>query len=178
MGHWSNECPKEPQDLDDDGVSMMTFCKPANESFYGYEIVLDNGSQVNIVHPRFLTNIKREEGSYKGVEKTQESTRSNQSGYLDGFFRCIASNKIIINVLLQDDVESLYKVSYNQCKNITVHMEDRDLVFYKKNTSYVANMIGWGTDHEFETSRKPLSLATIKYENLTSKETRRAISAK
>ena len=88
------------------------------------------------------------------------------------------SNEIRISVLSQDDVENLCKVTYNQGKIITVHMVDRDFVFHKKNNIYVSDMTDWVTDRGLETARKPLSLATIKSENVTSKETRRDISTK
>ena len=50
-----------------------------------YEVVLDNGSQVNIVHPRFLTGIRNGSGSYKGVDKTAKSSRTTQVGNIEGF---------------------------------------------------------------------------------------------
>ena len=39
------------------GVALMTLCREC-EPFYGYEIVIDNASQVNVVHPRLLNDIK------------------------------------------------------------------------------------------------------------------------
>ena len=72
---------------------MMTVGNKRSEKFYGYEAVLNNGSQVNIVHSRFLANIKRGTGSLKGVDKKAKSSKTMQVGNLEGFFECIASKE-------------------------------------------------------------------------------------
>ena len=53
--------------------------------FYGFEVCLDNGSQVNIIHPRFLTGVKDGSGSFKGADRNTRSTKTTQVGHLEGF---------------------------------------------------------------------------------------------
>ena len=105
-GHWKNQCPRLNEDADED-VAFMTLSQPSKEAFYGYEVVLDNGSQVNIMHPRFLSNIRAEQTSFKGLDSKSKSSSPNMVGDLHGFFKCIASRDIRISVLSQDDVETL-----------------------------------------------------------------------
>ena len=70
-GHWKNECPEDSDDEScGSNYSFMTTREEDAERFYGFEICLDNGSQVNIVHPRFLTGVKQGAGSFKGADKT------------------------------------------------------------------------------------------------------------
>ena len=57
-GHWSKESPYNSDKNKGGNVMMMTLGKFDEEKFYGYKIALDIASEVNIVHPRFLTNIR------------------------------------------------------------------------------------------------------------------------
>ena len=41
-----------------DGGLALTTLGGKYEPFYGFEIAIDNASQVNVVHPRFLRNLK------------------------------------------------------------------------------------------------------------------------
>ena len=72
---------------------MITVGNKRSNKVYGYEVVLNNGSQVIIVHSRFLTNIKRGSGSLKGVNKNAKFSKTMQVGNLEGFFECIASKE-------------------------------------------------------------------------------------
>ena len=42
-GHWKRECPEESEYKSDSDLSMMTVKEKRSESFYGYEVCLDNG---------------------------------------------------------------------------------------------------------------------------------------
>lgn len=92
------------------------------------------------MNPRFLANLRRVYGSYKGVDDTQVPVEGDLVEDLAGFYECIRSENARMNILSQDDVEELYKVTNLQGKSITVHMSKWDLGFYKKNKLYVANM--------------------------------------
>ena len=191
-GHWKRECPEESDyesDIDgeesdyesdtDGNLSGMTVSEERSEHFYGYEVCLDSGSQVNIVHPMFLTGIKRGLGSYKGVDKTSKSSKTTLVGNLEGFFECIAEKDCRISVLSQDDVESKYNITYIQGESYTVHMDQQDLIFVKKNKLYVADMTDWVGLHDLDAAMKPLALATVTEGSaLTSKETKSALKAK
>ena len=73
--------------------------------FYGFEVCLDNGYQVNIVHPRFLTGVKQGSRSFKGANKNTKSTKTTQVGHLEGFHEFIASRDVRISIISQHDVE-------------------------------------------------------------------------
>ena len=75
-GHWKQEFPEESDYESDRDMSMMTVANKRSEKLYGYEAVLNNISQVNIVHPRILTNIKSGSGSFKGVNKKAKSSKT------------------------------------------------------------------------------------------------------
>lgn len=57
----------------------------------------------------------------------------------EGEVDCAAS------VLCMADVEALYTISYIQGHSYTVHMGDRDLVFYQKSKIYVGDFSDWVT---------------------------------
>ena len=158
------------------------------EPFFGFEVAIDNASQVNVLHPRFLTNLRPGFGSYKGVDKSAGPVEENVVGDLAGFFECVGSESVRLNILSQDDVESLYKVTYVQGDSFTVHMKNQDLIFRKKNKLYVADMSAWIAEDQLEEASKPLMLATVdskqlkrnskRLEGLTKKEALGAVEAK
>ena len=94
---------------------MMTTAD--DDKFFGYEVALDNCSQVNICHPRFLKNVRKETGSFKGADSKLESSATSEMGHLEGFHDCIASEDVRISILCQADVESKYKITYLQEKS-------------------------------------------------------------
>ena len=55
---------------------MMNVEKKRSGKFYGYKVVLDNRLQVNVVHPKFLTNIKSGSGSFKGIDRMAKSLKT------------------------------------------------------------------------------------------------------
>ena len=77
------------------------------EKFYGYEVALDNASQVNVMHPRFLTNLRKKKISFKGLDKKSNPSEESMVGDLAGFFECVACEDARISILSQDDVEKL-----------------------------------------------------------------------
>ena len=81
--------------------------------------------------------------SYKGLDSKLTPTEGGFFRDLNGFFECIADKNVRISILCQDDVEMLYDLTYDQGYSITVHMNGRDLIFYKKNKLYVADFSSW-----------------------------------
>jgi hypothetical protein len=79
------------------------------------------------------------------------------------------------------DVEDMYRVTYVQGESITVHMDERDVVFSKREKMYIANFSDWLVHDQdrVEELYTGLSLLTVKdTENLyTFKEVRRALEA-
>ena len=149
----------------------MTLVNP--EPFYGFKVAIDSASQVNLLHPRFLSNIRESPTSYKGVDSLTSPTEGGQVGDLEGFFECIASENVRVSILCQDDIEKKYKITYIQGESIVVHMEDRDLEFVKKNKLYVADFSDWIQDTDLKHARMPLSLATVESQ-LSKKELAKA----
>ena len=121
----------------------MLFRSRGHESIEWYHVGLDSCSQVNIVNPRFLHNIRPGEGQYVGLKG--ESAETKLVGDLDGFFECQVCDTCAASVISLSDVEDLYEVSYDQAIGFTVHMLDRDLVFKRHGKIYLADMRDWVT---------------------------------
>jgi hypothetical protein len=106
-GHIAKECPElaEEQDESEDdssepplaGMTLSTSSAvtEATKLFQYYEVCLDSGSQVNIVDPRLLKNIRKSEKTYRSMNGT---ATTGKVGYLDGFFECQASEDCPANI--------------------------------------------------------------------------------
>jgi hypothetical protein len=103
------------------------------------DVLLDNQANVSIMHPSLLSAIEQTEVEIRvnGVGGVQLVT--DRTGYLEDFFRVYASTDTRANVLSFADVEDLYDVTYDKGKSFTVHLPDRDIVFYRKKKLYVAD---------------------------------------
>ena len=86
--------------------------------------MLDDISKVNLLHPMFLTNIRDNKGSFK-ILKNHKFLASKQYGRHAQIFKCISIQDSRISIFTKDGVYTLYKVTYNQGRDITVHMDDR-----------------------------------------------------
>ena len=106
-----------------------------------YEVLLDSGSQVNIIHPRFLHNLHEGYGGCKGLFGSK--TKLTKVGMLEGFFECLGSDDIRVSVLSQANVEDAYNVTYEPGVSYTVHMADRDLQLLQRNILYVSDFSDW-----------------------------------
>jgi len=137
-GHYARDCPQKDQNLG--GMTR----KSGSKHLQWYEVALDSCSQVNVFNPRFLTNIRSGTGSYVGLSGAAKMT--NLVGDLEGFFECQVCETCAASVLCMSDVEELYPITYDQGKSYTVHMEDKDVVFYNKNKIYVADFSEWITE--------------------------------
>jgi hypothetical protein len=125
-----------------------------------YEVCLDNGSQVNIVDPRLLTDLRASTKVFRGMSGEAQTLHV---GYLQGFFECQACNSYPTNVLSMSDVEDIYPVTYVQGKSITVHMDHRDVIFTKRDKMYVADFSDWvvGEQQQVGALKTELSLMTV-----------------
>jgi hypothetical protein len=130
-GHLAKACTHK---LKDDvskspmaGMTLDTCCTTCNESRLHkyYEVCIDNGSQVNIMDSRLLSQICISSKTYRSMNGLAETSRI---GYLRGFFDCQACNTCPMSILSMADMEDLYPITYVQGEKITVHMDDRDLV--------------------------------------------------
>jgi hypothetical protein len=180
----------EDDDLPFAGVAVVAEEKSSDDSekcMYGgarerpksHEIILDSGSEINCVHPKFLVNLRSGDGGFKGL--SGEKTSVTKIGTLLGFFDCLASSETHASVISLADVEDLYRVSYVPRQSYTVHMNDRDLTFERRGKLYVADFSDWINDEYFEEANRKMSLATTARERehlYTSKELRKAKEAK
>jgi hypothetical protein len=107
------------------------------------KVLLDNQADISIIHPMLLNNVQKSEKRIrlKGVGGLQLIV--DEERILEGFFPVYASEKMKANVLSFADVEDLYNITYVQKRAFIVHMEDRDLVFNRREKFYVAD---WGTE--------------------------------
>jgi hypothetical protein len=61
-------------------------------------------------------------------------------GHLEGFFDTLAYHEGAANVLCMADVKDMYDITYEAGHAITVHMDEEDLVFYRRNKIYVGDI--------------------------------------
>lgn len=197
VGHMARDCVKYDDDSEEDdepiaGVAIEEIIESADDDvqcLYGgdseerprkNEILLDSGSQINCVHPRFLVNLRNGTGGFKGLSGDKTST--TQIGTLRGFFDCLASTKTHANVISLADVEDLYDVTYRRGVSYTVHMNDRDLVFTRRGKLYLADFTDWINDRDFdEEEANKMSLVTTVEDRkhlYTKKELKKAEQAK
>jgi Zinc knuckle len=145
-GHYSYECTKEAPDDDDAEMVALTMdvccsTKAASSRLHKiHEVCLDIGSQVNILHSRLLTNIRKHSKAFKSMYGV---TRTEEVGYLDGFFDCLVCDSCPTNILSMSDIEDKFRVTYQQGESITVHINDGEITFYKRDKMYVADFSAW-----------------------------------
>jgi hypothetical protein len=134
-----------------------------------WEVLLDNQADISVVHPRLLTHIRRHESYVSGLSGTATLP---YVGKLRDFFMCKGSADVLASVLCMADVEDLYDITYEQGVSYTVHLNDRDLVFYKRDKLYVGDMRAWESS-EFD-STVLVTTAGDNEAKYTAKEVRRA----
>jgi hypothetical protein len=170
-GYISKNCPhKEQEDKEGDSeppLAGMTLAEDhccatrcgRKKIHEWYEVCLDNGSQVNIIDARLLTNLCTEHHRYRSMNGVAETKRV---GRLDGFFDCQACEDCPANIISMADVEDRYPITYVQGDSIVLHMEDRDVMFAQRNKMYVADFSDWIVDDKtrLQEMYKGLSLMT------------------
>jgi hypothetical protein len=181
-GHIAKNCPlnhEDEEEGDDDEPPMagMTYKVCCSTGKGGrlhefYEVCIDNGSQVNIVDPRLLTMLRTEHHPYRSMNGKSTTSRV---GHLDGFFECQACDTCPANILSQADVEDLYPVTYRQGESITVHMDDRDVVFVRREKMYVADFSDWIIEDEVRVNEVSSGLCLLTVEELESQYTRKEV---
>jgi len=143
-----------------------------------YKVCLDNGSQVNIVDPRLLSNLQTCSHTYRSMNG---AAATESVGYLDGFFDCQTCTTCLANIISMADVEDLYPVTYVQGESITVHMEDREVVNHRRDKMYMADFSDWVVDDEDKVQElyTTLSLMTAadRERMYTRKEVHRSLEA-
>jgi len=150
-GHPAKSYPKklDKDDEEEDEPPMagmaLACCTTGSEKrlHQFYEVCLDNDSQVNIVDSRLLTNLRTARRTYQSMNGV---AHTEHMGYLDGFFNCQVCEGCPTNILSMARVEDMYPITYTQGVSITVHMDDRDVVFKRTDGMYVADFSDWLVD--------------------------------
>jgi len=65
-----------------------------------------------------------------------------------GFFDCQACDTCPANILSMANVEDVYPITYEQGVSITVHMDDRNMVFAHQDKMYIADFSEWIVEDE------------------------------
>jgi len=186
-GHIAKACPElqEGTGADDSEPPMagMTYaCCAASDTkkLHEYwEVCLDSGSQVSIMDPRLLYNVRPAQRTFRSMNGVASTTHI---GDLDGFFTCQASKDCPANILSMSDVEDKYPTTYTPGESITVHMDERDVVFVRRDKMWIADFSDWVANQEedrIEELQVQLSLLTAeqKEEMYTKREVRKALEA-
>ena len=85
------------------------------------EVLLDNQANISIMRPELLRAFEKTEQTVRitGVGGMQLCT--NETGYLEDFFRVYCSRNTKANVLSFSDVEDVYPITYQPQESFTVH---------------------------------------------------------
>jgi Reverse transcriptase (RNA-dependent DNA polymerase) len=154
-GHHSYECPEAAAGDGDEEAAEETGERPTRQATAtqmvlsgsnfckDHEVILDNASDVTIMHPRFLTNVRecRTEDFFSGLSGPKK--RITKVGDLAGFFECACDDDVRASIISQGQVEDLYDITWIQGDRYIVHLDGQDLEFVRKGKVYVANMRAW-----------------------------------
>jgi hypothetical protein len=90
------------------------------------------------MQPDLLSTFEKTENGFRvnGVGGVQLYT--DETGYLEDFFRVYSSTEMKVNVS-SADMEDLYTITYQPQESFTVHLPDRDIVFHRRNKLFVAD---------------------------------------
>jgi len=183
-GHIAKNCPslksedEEAEEEEEPPLAGLTLAccatgnKPRSDEklFKFYEICLDSRSQINIVDPRLLNNLRTVTKTYRSMNGT---ATLEQIGYLDGFFDCHACKDCPANILSMVDVEDRFPITWLPGESITVHIEERNIVFVRKNKMWVADFSDWIVSEEERLSELQLELNLLTVQDKEELYTRR-----
>jgi len=103
-------------------------------------------------------------------------------GHLKDFFDVLADHNGSASVLCMADVEDMYEITYESGHSYTVHLDDRDLTFYRKGKLYIGSMLDWQSNTLAEEERQSyhamVTTVTQNESSLTSRELKRVKDAR
>ena len=136
-----SDSESDDEEEEDDCVAYLSGPKTTE----WYEVLLDNQANTSVIHPRLLHSIQRTPRPSKVGGLSGHTVSIDLVGHLEGFFDVLAYHDVAANVLCMADVEDLYEITYEPGHSITVHMDEEDMVFYRRNKIYVGDMRKWET---------------------------------
>ena len=113
------------------------------KSIFGpHEVLLDGQADVTVMNLRFLQEPSLSKNYVRGHGGSKALTHV---GDLNGFPSVVAygAKHVVANILCQHDVELDYEIVYDQGVSYTVKLPGYDLVFWKRDKFYVADMSEW-----------------------------------
>ena len=150
LGHFARDCSTVDDDVESavkdkkvKDTRYQAFSTSKNKQRPWYEVLLDNQADVSVLRPRLLSNLYRLDTPSGITGIGGKELNINRVGFLRDFFECMASENIMANILCFADVEDMYDITHVRGKSITVHMKDRDLIFYRRRKLYVGDMREW-----------------------------------
>jgi len=169
-GHIAKFCPhllkSDGEEEEEPPIAGLTLaccatCTKKERLFEFYEICLDSSSQINIVDTRLLNHLRTSNKTFRSMNGTSTIDRI---GLLERFCECHTCDNCPANILSMADVEDKFAITWNPGESIIVHLEERDMVFTRKNKIWVGDFSDWivsDKEHhrELQTS---LSLLTVK----------------
>jgi hypothetical protein len=165
-GHPARNCPHKEKNRAESkpmaGMTLEMCCTSGDGRLHEcHEVCIDNGSQVNIVNSKLLSNLRTSCRSYRSMSGRAETS---WVGYLEGFFDCQACDDCPTSILSMADVEDLCRVTYVQGESITVHMDEHDVMFTGRDKMYVADFSDWLVEDQDRVEKlySGLSLMTVK----------------
>jgi hypothetical protein len=186
-GHVAKNCPhlsKSDGEEEEPPLAGLTLaCCAAgptdkNRLFAFYEVCLDSGSQINIVDPRLLNNLRTSNKTFRSMNGVSKIDRV---GHLDGFFECHACEDCPANILSMADVEDKFAITWEPGESMIVHLEERDIVFKRRDKMWVGDFLDWivSDEERLVEMQAELSLLTVKEKEdlYTMREVRKALEA-
>jgi hypothetical protein len=146
-GHFVANCPQDPEDSGSESAHYTTgtafVCKDRTTA--PYEVLLDNQSEVSVVHSMLCTEFRdiRTRSMLNIAGRTIEIT---QEGYMAYFGWVWVSDDLPANLLSFAAVEDEYNIDRVPGESFTVHLpEGRELVFLRRGRFYVGDCSDWCT---------------------------------
>ena len=107
------------------------------------EVLLDNQSNISIIHRDMCSNIRELNNTVNVGGAGGNMLNLYETGDFHGFGSVYIPEHWRVNILCFAEVSDIYDISYDKDIGFTVHMPHQDIIFYRKNNFYVANMADW-----------------------------------
>lgn len=147
FGHFIADCPheEEQKDATADGhfTTATAFVCKEGSTTAPHEVLLDNQSEVSVVHPMLCSKVRRKRGKCT-VNMAGKTLPIYSEGYMRHFGWVWVSEELPANLLCFADIEDKYDIDRVAGESFTVRLPGgEDLVFTRRNKFYVADCSAW-----------------------------------